>query len=246
MIHLWTKSVDSIERRLRKLLFSILLLSCVIICVTLTLFIIYNVRYSSISSNIVRVSQFNQNFKEDVDLKMYYYVIQNTYAEGLPLDEVETAQTLAQSLLENTENKDSRRAINSVLSLCANLKEKIIKIAGTEGYDAQMEQLESNVYVLTELIQQYMYTYLYYEAGWLAALQQSLNTRLLTEVLLVFLCAVVMILVMARSSLTFSRTITQPINELCRRAESIGRGDLTAREPVAAKDESLQTLSQGL
>ncbi|MDD3921424.1 MAG: sensor histidine kinase [Eubacteriales bacterium] len=246
MIELWTKRTDSIEKKLRSLLLSIFLMCCVIIGITLALFIIYNVRYSNISVNIARVSQFNQNFKEDVDLRMYYYVSQNDYAEGLPLEEVETAQALAQSLLDNTESKESRKAINSVLNLCANLKTKILEIAETDGYDAQIEQLETNIYVLTELVQQYMYTYLYYEAGRLAALQQTLNDRLLLEVLLICIGAVVMILVMARRSLTLSRSITQPIDELCHRAESIGRGDLTAREPVAAEDETLQTLSEGL
>ncbi len=246
MKHFLTKGADSIEKKLRSLLLSILLMCGVIIGVTLGLFIIYNVRYSSISSNIARASQFNQNFKEDVDLKMYYYVIQSDYAEGLPTEEVETAKALAQNLLENTENKESRKAINSVLNLCANLQEKIDEIAHTDGYDTQMEQLETNIYILTEMIQQYMYTYLYHEAGQLATLQQTLNERLMMEVLFVCMGAVVMIIFMAQRSLSISHSITQPINELCDRAESIGRGDLTAREPVAAQDEALRMLSERL
>ncbi len=240
------KSTGSIEKKVRKLLLFALLMCCVIIGVTLTLFVLYNLRYSRISSNIVRASGFNQNFKEDVDLKMYYYVIQSDYAQGLPVEEVETAQALAQSLLDNTESKESLKAINSVLNLCANLKDCIYKIADTEGYDARMEQLDTNVYILTELIQQYMYTYLYYEAGWLAALQQSLNTRLLAEVVLIGGGVAIMLAVMVRRSLTLSRSITQPIDALCKRAESIGRGDLTAREPIEAEDETLQTLSNEL
>ncbi len=246
MMHPRAKSSDSIEKKLRNLLLSILLMCCVIVGVTLALFILYNVNYSKITSNIVRVSQFNQNFKEDVDLKMYYYVIQSNYAEGLPLEEAETAQALAQSLLDSTESKESRKAINSVLNLCENLKSKIYEISQTKGYDAQMEQLETNIYILTEMIQQYMYTYLYHEAGRLATLQQALNERLMIAVLFVCIGAAVMILVMARRSLQLSRSITQPIKDLRSRAESIGRGDLTARKPVAAEDETLQSLSEAL
>ncbi|MDO4543367.1 MAG: sensor histidine kinase [Clostridia bacterium] len=240
------KSNSSIDKKLKKLLLSALAICCGIVGVTLVLFIVYNIRYSNISSNIARVSQFNQNFKEDIDLKMYYYVIQSDYAQGLPIEEVETAQALAQSLQNDTENRDSLRAINSVLSLCANLKEKIYEIEQTSGYDAQIEQLETNIYVLTELIQQYMYNYLYHEAGQLAALHQTFQSRLLLEVVLVCVGAGVMIVLMVRRSLTLSRSITRPIDALCLRAKSIGRGDLTPREPVVAEDETLQTLSEGL
>ena len=49
--------------------------------------ITYAFRYNAILSNVTTASEFNQNFKDDVDLKMYYYVIDSQYSEGLPLEE---------------------------------------------------------------------------------------------------------------------------------------------------------------
>lgn len=56
-----------------------------------------------------------------------------------------------------------------------------------------MEQLESNVYILTELIQQYFYTYLYHEAGYLDSLQAALTARLWLELGLVAVGALVLV-----------------------------------------------------
>ena len=168
----------SLDGKLRRLLWSMLLLVCVILVATLAILLLHNHQYSIVTANIVRASQFNQNFKEDVDLKMYYYVIDSTYGETLPLQEVDEATALAQELLAGTQDRQSRKAITSAINLCENLRERILQITETEGYDARMEQLESNVYILTELIQQYFYTYLYHEAGYLDSLQAALTARL--------------------------------------------------------------------
>lgn len=71
----------SLDGKLRRLLWSMLLLVCVILVATLAILLLHNHQYSIVTANIVRASQFNQNFKEDVDLKMYYYVIDSTYGE---------------------------------------------------------------------------------------------------------------------------------------------------------------------
>ena len=236
----------SLDGRLRRLLWSMLLLVCVILVATLAILLLHNHQYSIVTANIVRASQFNQNFKEDVDLKMYYYVIDSSYGETLPLQEVDEAKTLGQELLSGTQDRQSRKAITSAINLCENLRERILQITETEGYDARMEQLESNVYILTELIQQYFYTYLYHEAGYLDSLQAALTARLWLELGLVAVGALVLVGVLMRRSAAISRSITQPIYALRERAQSIGRGDLAAREPVVAEDETLQALSSSL
>ena len=178
-------------------------------------------------------------------MKMYYYVIGSDYSDGLPIDEVDTAYALAQTLSQRFSNRNSLKAIESVLNLCENLKEKIYNIEATADYDSRMAQLETNVYILTELIQQYRYTYLYYEAGSLAQLHQALNYRLHVEMVLVFCSIAIIIALSLRQSLVSCRNITQPIHALGRRVERIGQGELTPQEPVPAKDRDLQVLSEG-
>ena len=208
------KTHVSLAQQLRKLLWSMLLLVCVVLVSTLTVLLLHNRQYSIVTANIVRASQFNQNFKEDVDLKMYYYVIDSSYGETLPLQEVDEAKALAQELLDGTQDRQSRKAIASAIDLCENLSERITQITETEGYDARMEQLETNVYILTDLIQQYFYTYLYHEAGYLSSLQVALTARLWLELGLVAVGALVLVVVLMRRSAAISRSITQPIYAL--------------------------------
>ena len=63
------KAHGSLGRQLRQLLWSMLLLVCAVIVSTLAILLLHNRQYSAVTANIVRASQFNQNFKEDVDLK---------------------------------------------------------------------------------------------------------------------------------------------------------------------------------
>lgn len=98
-----------------------------VIVILASMGIIYAFRYNAILNNVTTASEFNQNFKDDVDLKMYYYVIDSQYSEGLPIEEVQSAKEIAQKLYLTTTKKESIRAISSVLNLCNNLEEKCSK-----------------------------------------------------------------------------------------------------------------------
>lgn len=235
---------NSISGKLYGLILNIFLPMVLLAGIILFLLINYNVRYSSVTGNITTASRFNQDFKADVDLKMYYYVIGSS--DEIPIEEIQTARALAETLLANTTNPDSRKAINSVLGLCDSLTTSIDRIQSTNGYDKRIEQLETNIYVITELIEEYMYTYLYHEAGQLAALQSSLNRLLGIEIVAVLLILIAVVSLAVRRAIRTSRSITDPIDALFRRVEEIGRGDLTEKPPVQADDPKLSVLSTGI
>ena len=78
----------SIRGRLRGLIFTFVLLAILILAAAMSLMVRYNSRYKDLMYNVTTASEFNQDFKASIDLKMYYYVIESQYSEGLPLDEV--------------------------------------------------------------------------------------------------------------------------------------------------------------
>ena len=162
------------------------------------------------------------------------------------MEEIQSARTLAQTLLSNSTNPDSRKAAGSVLELCDSLMTSIDRIQSTEGYDKRMEQLETNIYVITQLIEEYMYTYLYHEAGQLAALQQQLNRMLWVEILAVLLALAGVVALAVRLAIRTSRSITDPVDALFRRVGEIGRGDLSEKPPVQADDPKLSVLGTGI
>lgn len=205
----------------------------------------YGQRYSKILKNVTTASEFNQNFKDDIDLKMYYYVIESKYSEGLPLEEVKSAETLARSLLETTTEKDSVTAISSVLSLSSNLEDKMKQISSTANYLERQKQLENNIYVITELIKTYMYNYLYFEAAHLNRLQSSLTFQLELLMFGILGLVILMLTVLIAKSRELSRGITEPIEDLSRRVRVISGGDLTEQPAIQANELEVQALSDG-
>ena len=234
----------SISSRIRKLIWSLAIPLCVLAVFILLVFLLYSLRYAQISRNISTASQFNQNFKDEVDLKMYYFV--SGSSDETPDDEVNTAEELAAKLLADTRNRESRRAASSVLKLCTNLKDCIADIKATEGYDLRIHQLETNIYVITQLIEEYMYTYLYHEAGELAELRHTQNVWLAAGLLFSAGVMLVVIVTSLRRSFQITRSITRPIDELYQRVLEIGRGDLSVRPPVEAEDSKLRALGEGV
>ncbi len=206
----------------------------------------YALQYNAILNNVTTASDFNRNFKDDVDLKMYYYVIESQYSEGLPSKEVQSAETIARKLIDTTTEKDSLRAISSVLNLCHNLEDKINEIAVTKDYDSREDQLEKNIYVLTDLIQEYMYTYLYYEAVHLDALQTTMIRNTVVLIGVVVVLSLVLLYFLLTKSRNLSRRIVDPIDRICERLEAIGKGSLLVCEPIQADVEEVQLLSDGI
>ena len=240
------KSPATIGGKMQSLVVTFTLLASLIVLSVLVIMSLYQKHYSVLLHNVTTASEFNQDFKTDIDLKMYYYVIDSQYSTGLPLDEVRDAQTLAQELQSTTTQKDSLLAINSVLDLCQNLEDKIHLIEQTQSYDERQLHLENNIYVLTSLIQEYMYNYLYFESVELNALQRQITTQILLELVLVMVLMGGLIVLMTRRSYRLSRAITVPVDQLCRRVEEVSAGSLEVRPPVESEDYEIQTLSQGL
>ena len=235
---------QSITDKLWSLSLAAIVPLCVMCLVLLILFLMYSTAYEKVISNITTVSTFNQNFKDEVDLKMYQFVTGST--EEVPMQEIAQAKALAETLQAGTRNKDSQKTIHSVLNLTENLSSCISEIIDTNGYDQRMTQLENNIYVITELIQKYMYTYLYYEAGELASLRQTMELWRNVSILAALGLMLFMALLSIHRVVRVSKSITQPIDALYERVQEIGRGDLTVKAPVTAYDDKLQTLSDSL
>lgn len=236
----------SIQGRLRLLVATTGILVAAILASVLIMLISYDKHYAQLLHNVTTASEFNRAFKDTIDQKMYYFVIESRYSEGLPIAEVTEAQELASELIATTTQKESLLAITSVLDLCKNLENRIYQIEDTPGYDERQSQLENNIYVLTSLVEEYMDTYLYYESVELNAVRQQSSAQILTEIAVITVVAAFFIFGALRYSIRLSRTITQPLQALCSRAEEVTNGDLSVREPIQSAAREICTLSAGM
>ena len=205
----------------------------------------YTLEYNTILANVTQASAFNQNFKNDVDLKMFYYVIESAYSEGMPTEEVEAARHLAESLLNTTTERDSIEAIESVRDLCITLDKRMNQIAETDNYDKKVEQLDNNIYILTDLIQTYMYNYLYCESVHLSALQADMERQIRTIIFALIFEIIMLFTGVMWFSNHVTKLITDPLTKLNQRVKEIAEGDLTVKEPIEAHELEIQVLSDG-
>lgn len=87
------------QSRLWNMILLVSLPLMIVILILASVGIVYAFRYNAILNNVTMASDFNQNFKDDVDLKMYYYVIDSQYSIGLPLEEVQSVAYLVCAII---------------------------------------------------------------------------------------------------------------------------------------------------
>ncbi|MBR3142200.1 MAG: sensor histidine kinase [Clostridiales bacterium] len=237
-------SRNTVQGKMYRLMLQMFIPIAVILVSIFVMLLTRNLMYASVSGNIVKVSGFNQKFKQEIDEQMYFYV--TGYSDEMPWDDVESARALAEDLLKNTSNTDGRKSMTSVLSLCDKLNTYMSNIESTVSYDDRMDQLETNIYITTGLIEEYMYSYLYYEAGEMASIQKQIDFLLSIEIVFVVLIMIVVVPLVLSHAVKLSKSITDPIVAMNSRVEEIGGGDLSPHTPVETDDTSLALLSTGI
>ena len=236
----------TMRARLRRLVIVIMVPMIVLVATLIGLLMWYIQQYETLLDNVTSASAFNQDFKNDVDLKMFYYVSDSAYSEGIPYEEVASARELAEQLLQQSTEKKSIEAIESVRDLCKTLELRMQDIDDTASYDDRMMQLENNIYILTDLIQTYMYNYLYYESVHLNLLQQEIYRQVTLLMIVLGIVSVALVLLVVAYSRRITNNITEPLTSLSKRVDDITSGDFTPRKPIEASEVEIQALSDGL
>ncbi len=244
-IKFFSKQKLTMKARLNWLIAVIIIPMIIVLAILIGILLWYSYQYKTILQNVTAASEFNQDFKSEVDLKMFYYVSDSAYADGKPIEEVENAKELAEQLLEQTTEKKSIEAIESVRDLCVTLELRMDEIDEAETYDEGMTQLENNIYILTDLIQTYMYDYLYYESVHLNQVQQEITEQIRYMIAAVLILFIVVFIVVSTYVTGMTDSITEPIISLSGRVKDIMRGDFSTRVPVEASEIEIQTLSDG-
>ena len=209
--------MHTIQQYVRRLLVTMFVAAAVIIAVLAFVLISVSTQASSVLARATTAADFNQEFKTNLDLEMYYQAIRpysETSLRDLPMAEVDNAEKVLNRLATETTLPENRERVRRMLEMCANLRKYMIEIAETKSPDQRMKLLDQHITGktgLTGLIVDYMHNFISDEVHELARLRSTIGHQI--PVLLGLTAAVVVLLfvLLLLYSLRVSRRISVPV-----------------------------------
>lgn len=197
-------------------------------------------------------NSYNLNFKEEMDESLYKLVVgavtfDNIKEDATLEDPYEVIADLREDfgvLMRITTDRESKSWLQRLLRNIDTLQDRVddIKVNLDKGghYDENIEMLDNNIYILTELIQDNIQYYIYYQTQSIESLKMQLNSQIQKFIVLwvvLLICIGVCILLVAT---IISNGITGPIRRLCGVTKQISEGDFSVRAEVKTRDEVAQ------
>ncbi len=202
-------------------------------------FLLYNLwvvnrSYESMINSSVVASEFSLDFKKDFDYETYLLIVENKSIEEAKLDDMLSgANRIVERLEEFTNSRENISRLNSAKKYLKNLgiyKERIEQnlIEGNK-YEVNLEIWENDVQIVTSLLQDTIFQYIYYEISDLQQLSAEYQKFFVGTVrffLIAFACIFVSILFF---SYYIPLSITRPIRKLSEVTDQVAKGDLSVR-----------------
>lgn len=209
----------------------------------------YSNAYGRIVSNMTIANSYNLNFKEEMDESLYKLVVGAVTFETIGDDgSLQDPYLLLaemrgefRNLMRITTDGESRVWLQILMRDIDTLQDKVDEIRENleveNSYDENIEMLNNNIYIMTELVQDDIQSYIYYQTKSMGHLTEQLNTRV---DLFTLFCGILLALLMMLVMLLTVRIVTgiiRPILELSQVTERVSQGDFSARVHVDSDDE---------
>ena len=235
----------------------LLLLICVIpltVMITYLLFMINNVssKYDHIVEKITKANAYNIGFKEDIDYVMYIIVVNSERAEELvdtqkPQKMIKEAREVFGELAEDADSAYAKQRLSRILKSLDTLEKRVQEIEEdalvSGSYETNMESLDLNIRVLTELIQEQIQYYIYYESMNMEDLRGGIRNDVEQAIAITSGILLVILVGAFAVSRKIVTGITEPIGELCDAAVAAGGGDFRIRA-VKTGPEEIEVLNK--
>lgn len=201
-----------------------------------------NSSYEKMINSTVVASQFSLDFKKDFDYETYLLIVGNKTMEESTLgDMLSEANRIVAGLEALTDSEENSKRLESVKKYLSNLEiyTNRIKENLIEGnrYEDNMEIWENDVQIVTSLLRETIFQYLYYEIRDIQkshAEYQDFFVAMIRSSVIVF--AVILLAIIFLSYL-IPRSITRPIKRLSEVTDQVAKGDLSVRSNVRAGAE---------
>ncbi len=215
----------------------------------------YSTAYDAIVRRITSANTYNLNFKEEMDESMYKIVVEAETFESIdknsdlknPYKLIEDARENFTNLQKITSSRESLDWIKRILLNLDTLKDRINEIRDnlnqTGHYEENIKMLESDIYILTEMFQEEIQYYIYYETQDFEDIRQSLNEQVTNVIVTIIVALSSIIVASVLVNILVTDSITKPIRTLCDKTAMVAKGDFTARTTCNNHDE-LSILSE--
>lgn len=209
----------------------------------------YSNTYDEIVSNMTVANNYNLNFKEEMDESLYKLVVGYVTLDTIETDKsLKNPYTLIDELRSEftrltaiTTESESKLWLESLLRNIDTLEKRVDDIVDSISaggrYNENIEKLDNNIYILTELIQADIQYYIYYQTRYMDKVTDTLQDQIRRFMVVCSVLIGVLIIVVAVSAVMIVSGIIQPISQLNQATEKIAQGDFNARAQADSEDE---------
>lgn len=219
----------------------------------------YSASYDAILANLKTANEYNIKFKSDMEYSMYRVMIGLIDAEQFENGDIVEGETKYATVVKNPHSliASARQAfgttierepgsdcdikIRGILSCLDSLERAVDKMIGNAAaggyYDENVNIWENDIQGLCSMIQDYITQYTYYEMINMEQLQKELKVQMADQMQSYLALLLVVLVVGMFLAVTITKSITEPLQQLQRTAEQLGRGNLNARARTGGLEE---------
>ena len=209
-----------------------------------------NRSYEDMINSTVVASEFSLDFKKDFDYETYLLIVGNKTLEESKLDDMlAEANRIVKGLEQLTDSPENNKRLDSVQKYLSNLEIYVNRIkenllAGNK-YEDNMEIWENDVQIVTQLLRESIFQYIYYEVRDIQQSHEEYQHFFMLMIrysIIAFVSILVSVIIL---SYYIPRSMTRPIRRLVEVTQQVAKGDLSVRSDVGTGAE-MKVLSDSL
>ncbi|WMC94255.1 sensor histidine kinase [Kineothrix sp. MB12-C1] len=239
-----------LNRKLNMMITVIMVPFIILVIYLLVSMINYCNSYNQIVKNVSLANSYNIDFKREIDAGMYQIAIGSAIPENIlerkdirnPYEVLGEAREDFTKLQKSTLAPGNARRVRRLIKTFDTLEKRMLEIsqdAGESGhYEENLLRLDNNIRILTEVLQEAIQEYIHYETDHLESVRYELEQKEQDAVEISVTCLIVVIIGAVIVGFAISRSVVDPIVELCKTTEEVARGNFDVRVEVNSSDET--------
>ena len=201
-----------------------------------------NQNYDSMIDSVVTASEFSLDFKKDFDYETYLLIVGNKQPEDSTIHEMlSDADRIVTELETQTDRETNEKRLKAVRKYLTNLETYSDRIEENlqlgNRYEANLEIWENDVQIVTELLQESIYQYIYYEVRDLQQSHTEYQKVFQTMFRATFIGMILIFGLILWLSYLIPGSITRPIRQISMVTDQVAKGDLSVRSDVSGSAE---------